>query len=363
MTWKDRDQFEPDPSDRLGRPGGDWRGIRATLDNPMSWSLPAGRVWGIVIRIHIVFLFFVVVELARSLGSPSKGEVAPLGFWLVAMRMAALFLVVLMHEFGHCLACRRVDGTADEILMWPLGGLAYCQPPNRWMAHLVTVVGGPAVNVAICLVLGTILTILTGHLWAVGIPNPLSYPGYDQLQVGGMQPMWLMALFTIHDVSFMLLLFNLLPVFPLDGGRIVQALLWRNMGYVRSMRWAVRVGYFGAIALGLFGAIKGHWLLVGIAFFGGVTCYITHKQLEWTQTMMGFEDDEYAQSLHGDDEPEDAGPSRAERREARQAERVAQEEAQIDQILAKIGTGGMESLTGREKRILKRASQRKQQEQ
>ena len=361
MSWQDRDEYGGDPSGRLGRPGGDWRGIRTTIDNPMTWSLPLGRVLGIAVRVHIVFLAFIVVQLARSIGAPGEGDMAPIGPTLAVMWMAALFLVVLLHEFGHCLACRQTGGVADEILMWPLGGLAYCQPPNQWRAHFITVIGGPLVNVVIFLILAPVLGLLVGRIWEVAVPNPLGPWPLDVLLVDGRQPWWLLALYAIHYVSFLLLLFNLLPLFPLDGGRIAQSLLWSRVGYVRSMRWAVRVGYFGAIALGLFGAIMGQWLLIGIAIFGGITCYFTHKQLEWTQTMLGFEDDSYALSLHADEDEKEAGSGREEKRAAKRAEQEAEEEAVVDQILAKIGAGGMDSLSGREKRLLKRVSRRKRQ--
>ncbi|UCD73925.1 MAG: site-2 protease family protein [Phycisphaerales bacterium] len=360
MSWKDRDEYGRDPSDRLGRPGGDWRGVRPTIDNPMTWSLRLGRVWGIAVRVHVVFLAYILVQLARSIGPPGEGDTVPLGPGLAITWMAALFVVVLLHEFGHCAACRRTGGAADEILMWPLGGLAYCQPPNQWRAHLITVVGGPLVNAVICLILGPVLGLLAWRVWEVAVPNPLGPLPLDVLMIDGQQPWWLVALFALHHVSFLLLLFNLLPVFPLDGGRIAQSLLWARLGYVRSMRWAVRVGYFGAIAMGLFGAIVGNWLLIGIAIFGGITCYFTHKQMEWTQAMLGFEDDSYALSLQDDPEKGDRRPSRAERKAARKADQQTREEAMVDQILTKIGSGGMESLSSREKRLLKQASRRKQ---
>ena len=113
----------------------------------------------------------------------------------------------------------------------------------------------------------------------------------------------------------MLLLFNLLPIFPLDGGRILQELLWPKFGYVRSMRYSVRVGYIGAIGLFIMGVVSKNMMLMGIALFGGITCYITHRQLQFTQETLGFESDDYSASLLGPDEDEaaTAGPTRSER--------------------------------------------------
>jgi Zn-dependent protease len=363
VSWKDRDEHE-DGWRRMGRPGGDWQGIRPTFDNPMTWALPLGRYSGIAVRVHIFFLLFIVVMLLRSIAGPAgeQAEITRADFPIVALLMVVLFLVVLLHEFGHCIACRFAGGEADEILMWPLGGLAYCRPENRWKSHLVTAVGGPAVNVAICLVAGVMLGLITGQWLGVALPNPLSFDHVLYSYGLGRPLSWpVKALMVVNWLSLVLLLFNLLPIFPLDGGRIVQALLWRRIGYVGSMRIAVRIGYIGAIGLGLWGAVIGNWLLLGIAVFGGVTCYMTHRQVQFAGEMMGEASDGYAASLFdgGDPEPEPPSrPSLAERRAARKAQVEASEDAHVDRILAKIAETGMDSLTGKERKLLQRVTER-----
>jgi Zn-dependent protease len=346
MSWKDAGQWsDDDPARRLGGPGGDWRGLRPTLDNPMTWSVWVARVIGIDIRIHVIFIIFVVVEMLRALGGEAGGT-GPLAVWPMAVAMAALFVIVLLHEFGHCIACRSVEGTANEILMWPLGGLAYCLPPNHWRAHLATAAGGPAVNVILLIVLTPVLGVASGMWWGVALPNPFDFGGLYRLDS------WpLMALYIVAHLNLILLLFNLLPIFPLDGGRIAQALMWPTLGYVRSMRYAVRAGYVGAIALFIAGLVLEQLMLVGIAIFGGITCWITHKQLQFTHEAMGFET--------AADAP-DAGPSRrAQRRAERQARREAAEQKQVDAILHKIHEHGLDSLTRTEKRLLQRTTRQK----
>ncbi|MCH8152059.1 MAG: site-2 protease family protein [Planctomycetes bacterium] len=359
MSWHDRDgPADDDPMRRFGRPGGDWQGLRPTLDNPMTWSVPAGRLLGIAVRVHVIFLVFIVIELLRAASAS-----AALGFGPMALAMVCLFGIVLFHEFGHCLACRWAGGEADEILMWPLGGLAYCRPPHHWKAHLITVIGGPMVNVVICFSAATMLGFITGVWWGVAVPNPLSIgAGLSHPEIARS---WAhMTLFWINALSLVLLLFNLLPIFPLDGGRIVQAALWPRIGYARSMRFTVRVGYVGAIALGVTGFVMPSVMLVMIAVFGGITCYITHKQLEFTEQFMGGEFDLFAASVD-QGEPANVEParlSRRQRRVERRALRQQQESGQVDQILHKIAESGMESLSAAEKRLLKRATQRKRQE-
>ena len=363
MSWQDRDSANDNPQNRFGRPGGDWQGMRPTLDNPMTWSVRLGRFAGITVRVHVIFLLFIVIELLRSgTGSADRSDPFSHGLALVAIAMGCLFMIVLLHEFGHCLACRKVGGFADEILMWPLGGLAYCRPPDHWKAHLITVMGGPMVNVVLCAIVAPLLGLITGAWWGVAIPNPL------QLGQGLAHPevarSWVhITLFWINALSFVLLLFNLLPIFPMDGGRIVQALLWRRMGYARSMRFAVRTGYFGAIVLGVWGLAWGPTLLVVIAAFGGITCYITSKQLAFTEQFMGYDSGDYSASLHGkeQDEPKPAKPTRSERQAQRKAQADRAEMEQVDHVLQKIARSGMDSLSAAEKRLLRRTTRRKKQ--
>ena len=355
MSWRERDEsFDDNPMRRFGRPGGDWQGLRPTLDNPMTWSVPLMQVLGITVRVHAVFLIYIVIQLLLAMKDPGG---MGLGMGPTFMLLACLFGVVLVHEFGHCLACRWSGGAADEILMWPLGGLAYCRPTHRWVPHLITAAGGPMVNVVLLAVLIPTIGFWTGQWWGVAIANPLVL--YIPAEVAA--PWYLTALYFLNTVSLILLLFNLLPVFPLDGGRILQALLWRTFGYVRSMRYAVRVGYVGAIALLIMGFVTQNVMIGLIAVFGGITCWITHRQLQFTQEVMGFESDDYSASLHGPDEPDTSkkGPSRRQQRDQRRARREREEAATVDGILQKIAARGMQSLSGAEKRRLRRATRRR----
>lgn len=362
MSWEDRDYAGAGRG--FGRPGGDWQGIRPSFENPLSWALSIFRVGGIHVRIHIIFLLFILVQLARSLAEADEGTSVPVSVMLTGVMLAALFTIVLLHEFGHCIACRRTGGSANEILMWPLGGLAYCQPPNQWRAHLWTVLGGPLVNVFLGLLLVPLLGLITQRWWGVALPNPFDISAGLYAQEVSTSRVH-QTLYLINVMNFVLLAFNLLPIFPLDGGRIVQSLLWPKLGYVRSMRIAVYTGYIGAIALGVVGMVMAHWLLIVIALFGGFTCFQTLRQLSWTEEMMGFEDDTYAQSLFDErkDKPSKAEQRRAERAERQRAEaeaRAKKDAAEIDRILAKIKEQGIGSLTPPEKRRLQQETDRQQ---
>src|SRR5881394_3803073 len=125
MSWRDR---EYNRSDYRGGSTGQ------AIFNLFFGSLPLGTFFGIRVRVHATFFWFVVITLLAGPGRTGAYELR-----YRAISMAALFLMVLMHEFGHCFASRSVGGNPQEILMHPLGGLAYADPPRRWGANLVTV--------------------------------------------------------------------------------------------------------------------------------------------------------------------------------------------------------------------------------
>jgi Zn-dependent protease/predicted RNA-binding Zn-ribbon protein involved in translation (DUF1610 family) len=143
----------------------------------------------------------------------------------------ALFVIVLVHEFGHALACRQVGGQANQIVLWPLGGVAYVAPPPRAGATLWSIAAGPLVNVVLAPVLGAAWVLSHAAGWAEAMPN-----AYTFIQ-------------TIFIINCLLLCFNLLPVYPLDGGQILQSLLWFIFGRARSLMITTVIGFVGVACL------------------------------------------------------------------------------------------------------------------
>ena len=148
-----------------------------------------------------------------------------------ALEYLALFGFVLLHEFGHVLACRSVGGSANRIILWPLGGVAFVDPPPRPGALLWSIAAGPLVNLL--------------------LRRPPSGSGSLVVRPAGRRRR---RTFTgsppvIAWINGYLLLFNLLPVYPLDGGKILQALLWFVMGRARSLLVATAIGLLTALGL------------------------------------------------------------------------------------------------------------------
>lgn len=341
------------------------------LDNPINWSFPLGRVLGIQIRVHVAFIICAVVLLWMELPDPGASRSA--SFWQILSGAAGTYLllfgVVLLHEFGHCFGARRVGGQAEEILIWPLGGLANVQPPHDPRSHMVTTLAGPMVNVAICGVCSAILAAWCGSLAAVPW-NPLHpMQPLDPLLYVTPAQQWLIRLF---GVSYFLLLINLLPIFPFDGGRILQAAIWARKDFFTATEIATGIGMVGAIAVGLFALFiepDQKWLLLMIAVFGYLTCYVDRRMIREQGAYGGmdfgseFSGGGYESSLRDDSA---SRTSLLARRRARKLLRIAEQERaelerrreKVDEILRKVAREGMNSLTAAERSILEEETRR-----
>lgn len=213
-----------------------------------SGSLPFFRFRGIAVSVHWSWFLIAVYEIQTRRGYYSH--------WVWnAYEYLALFGIVLLHEFGHSLACRQTGGMADRIVLWPLGGVAFVQPPQRAGAQLWSIAAGPLVNVALLPVLAGLKVLAQRNGWAATAPD------FVQLLK---QLAWL---------NQWLIIFNLLPIYPLDGGQILRSLLWFPLGRARSLLVASALGLVGVAGLGWL-AVRNGSLWTGLmAYFIGVQCW------------------------------------------------------------------------------------------
>jgi Zn-dependent protease len=338
------------------------------LDNPINWSFRIGRFFGIDVRMHVTFVLGAAVLLWMEM---PRGEAPPLRPWTGVLADAAgtyllLFIIVLLHEFGHCFGARLCGGEADEILLWPLGGLASVQPPRHPRAHLITAWAGPMVNVALCGVASVVLAAWAGSLGIVPWNPIYPFDPIDSALIPTAAQDWVIR---FYGLSYFLLLINLLPILPFDGGRIVQAWLWPSKGYSGATQIAAGVGMVGAIALGLFALfVEQSWLLLMMAAFGYVKCWQTRRLIR-EQAAYALDEFESMPSYALNASAEEEGlrePGFFERRRVRKAEnreeRRRRDEEQrrlaLDQVLRKISESGMASLSAHERRVLDEATRR-----
>jgi Zn-dependent protease len=194
------------------------------MDFLRKGSIHLFRFAGIDLYLHWSWFLLALFAVSyRERGFSSIG-------WNV-LDYAALFAIVAMHEYGHALACRQVGGTPDQIVLWPLGGVAYVNPPQRPGATLWSIAAGPLVNVALAPVLFGALLLSYSLGWAATMPAIYGF------------------MRTVNEINAGLFIFNMLPIYPLDGGQILRSLLWFGVGRARSLQWAVWIGFVGAAGL------------------------------------------------------------------------------------------------------------------
>jgi Zn-dependent protease len=210
-------------------------------------SIHLFRLFGIDVYLHWAWFLAVAYFVHQASGYSSS-------IWSV-LECLSLFLIVLIHEFGHQLACRQVGGKTSQIILWPLGGVAYVSPPQRPGAQLWSIAAGPLVNVLLFPILSGLVLLGTNLGWDDTLPDLFKF----------LNNIWLLNL--------VLLIFNLLPIYPLDGGQILRSLLWFAFGRANSLLAASVIGFIGvAVLIGL--ALLGHSVWLGfICVFILLNCW------------------------------------------------------------------------------------------
>jgi Zn-dependent protease len=410
------------------------------MRDPMTWSLPLGRLFGVTVRIHIFFILVIIGLVGRAAYLHPNSSL-----WVEALfLMMLLFFSVLLHEFGHCFGARAVDGDAQEILLWPLGGLASVDVPHTPRAHFVTAASGPVVNLGLCLLAGLLLAALgsvvpsfnpldnpytpvmyswadgqwlgskegRGDLWKFGVyknekgepvaanPKPadadnltlVPLPPTDvklennewvwdrgdkhpkvavvaeQMPIG--LSFWLVQLSRLFWVNWILLLINLVPAFPLDGGRMLQSFLWWRSDYRAGTLAAVVIGFGMMLFTILLAIVTGEPLVLCLAVFIFLACRRQWILLETggDESVFGYDFSQGYTSLEKEGMP--AAPkkqpnflqrwlqARAARKALREQERREAEEKRMDELLEKVQKLGLQALTDEERRFMQRVSAR-----
>ncbi len=212
----------------------------------MSWSFSIGRILGSDLRVHATFFL-----LLMWIGASAYMDDGPMAALENVAFVVALFACVVAHEFGHALTARRYGIKTPDITLLPIGGMARLERmPEKPAQEITVALAGPAVNIVIWLVLTLILGAKTSITGFTDIEN---------VEIGFLQRLAVVNLF--------LALFNLLPAFPMDGGRVFRAFLALSMDRARATRIAAMAGQALAFLFGWLGLTSGNPVLVLIAVF------------------------------------------------------------------------------------------------
>jgi Zn-dependent protease/CBS domain-containing protein len=219
------------------------------------WSLPAGRIFGVEIRIHLTF-FFLLLFVWFTESAVKSADAGPRALALVAL----IFFSVVLHELGHALVSQREGIAAKAIILLPIGGVTLLDETRQplesgmqtWKRDIRIALAGPLVNLVIAGVAVLIVSAALPYIliWHKPFVTPLNLPR------------------SVIWVNVFLALFNLLPAYPTDGGRVLRAFFARNMDPVQATRRAVTIGQVFATMLMLVGMLSNIWLtLIGFFIF------------------------------------------------------------------------------------------------
>lgn len=331
MTWE-----RPDPD---AGPGG-----------LLGWSVPLVRFAGIRFRLHFTFLAYAgLLLLMAAFGPPGGTPLHGLASNLTAI--GALVAVVLLREAARALVVRSAGGSVDEVLLWPLGSLRGIEPAPGATAMLLSALPGAAASVVLLAVVGVPLGAVTGEWATVALPDP-----FDASWLSNPHPAWMEALWILQWTGVQVALLALLPLLPLDGGRVAMAIALRSRGEFEAPR---AVATFSLVASGLLGIgamVRVYPTLLSVA----IACAGFAAVLLW-RLRAG---DAVAASARPEWMPvvdDDADREARERREQAERDRSAQaaEERAVDAVLDKIAREGADRLTDAERATLARATERR----
>jgi Zn-dependent protease/CBS domain-containing protein len=229
----------------------------------MRGSIQIAKLFGIPVLLHWSFglLFFYVLYVAQQAGLDVAGIV-----WM-SLFVLALFTCVVLHEFGHALMARRFGVYTKDIILLPIGGIARLNKlPEKPFHEFLVAIAGPLVNIAIALFLSPWFFL-----------NSYRTPPPSELEMVQDYSYFIPALIFLNVI---LAIFNLLPAFPMDGGRIFRALLSTKMERSKATRIAAGVGQFFAILLLLYGLWQGSIIT---AFIGVFIFFTASQENQWVQ--------------------------------------------------------------------------------
>ena len=310
-------------------------------ENPLAWGFPLAIIQGIKIKIHLLMVVYLLAQLIFTMPGHKAGAV------FVAPTLIAILILALLHELAHAYVARRNGATVERIMLWPLGGLEHPQfdddpsPPSP-KAELRTALAGIALHLALIPLFAIPLILLTGS-WQATIFNPFSpSTSIHTLVLASDQttPWWLVALWSFHVVNLIIAAANLIPMYPLDAATVLRITLEKNKGNLAARHITAITGLWVATGVGLVGIVFADAkMLLAIAIVAGIVCTIERRRLQFL---------DYAQMVPGYPKPDplqDPEPDRA------------PDQPDIDRILEKISTTGIDSLSRSERRTLKKATE------
>lgn len=324
----------------------------------LAWNVSLGRWAGVQIRVHAFFLILALMAWQAVLVEAIPG-------WYCLVMLGVLLASVALHEAAHVMLSARLGFVPDQVVLWPLGGLAHLSLPHQPLAELVISLAGPAVNLAIAM--GCCVTLLFAEPGLLSF-NPLLPPSPEHPWDG---PMLVAIGFW---VNWVLLLVNLLPASPLDGGRALRAFLWMRVGYRSASSHAASISRLAGVAVFVLGCLlysEYKFAPLPLGILGCVLMFAPRSESDRSldsdteESAFGYDFSQGYTSLERHYEPATTARRREgmvrrwleRRKQARLERRRHQEEEEdrrVDEILSRLAQG----ISPEEEALLKRVSAR-----
>lgn len=334
----------------------------------MQWWLPLLTAGRLAVRVHVLFVLFVAFELVLSVSG------ARLGPSHIGAALGALALNVVLREVSRALAAQSLGAEPMPVVLWPLGSLSSHEVPGPRLARMVVALSGTAIGAALSVTLAGVL-LLAGVSQELVFFYPLD-PAAVASRIGSTGTL---VLWWAYAVTLLVTLLNLIPIFPLDAGRVIEAAVADRSIRRAGMMLASRVGMVVSLVLFVAAMTASMVHLMGLAVFGGIICWLERRRAEFisepgrpawrarpNHRRHGPDDMDPLERLEADLDNIDAmdlnvGPELAPPPSPKAPSRnlEAQIEAEVDAILAKISRSGLESLTPDERATLDAARERK----
>ena len=337
------------------------------MRNVLSWNVSLGCWADVQVRLHVAFLVLVAAVLHLCTGAAGDRDAGP-----ALLGLTVLFVSVVAHELGHCMAVWRCGGRVDQVVLGPWGGLTYLSPARERQAELIVAAAGPAMNLALSA--AAVVALAAMGQPVADIFHPFALPKVGQ----GFSFAQTLAL--VAWINGLIVLVNLLPAYPLDGARALRAVLRPAYGFRTAVVATWRSGLVSAAAL-----IVAAWFLRHEFDKASLACTILGIFLyfsSWEEAERlhdggaAMEEAGYEQRYDDAEEDDDEHPRRpmigplrrwiVERREqrlARQLEIEREEESRVDAVLVRLHTLGANALSAEDHALLKRVSARYRQRQ
>ncbi|HEV3007225.1 MAG TPA: M50 family metallopeptidase [Pirellulales bacterium] len=339
----------------------------------LNWNVPLGRWAGVQVRLHAFFVLFGIVALYLGTRGQKQGGLAE----TVAV-VGVLFVSVLVHELGHCFVARRLGGSADQVLLWPLGGLIQVNVGHEPQHELFVALAGPTANFAVC-------GITAGPIWwALGPEGAKELGGMMRFAPPGTvaELVWFDLLRWTFWINWLLGSINLLPAFPWDGGRSLRCLIWPKSDYKTAVVWVGRIAMLMALGIAALGVcVAAGWthgsedssyaalalLLLGLFLFVSAKQESERlSEVDPDDALFGYDFSQGYTSLERAGTSHKASPGvlrkyLEERRATRlrkQQQIEAEEERRVDDVLARLHEAGLHTLSDEDRALLDRVSAR-----